>query len=315
MDKQTFYSELSARLVSMGLSQEQIKRNTDQFDNYFNGKTDDDISIEISKLGDLDRVAARIKRMTIKASEPQKEQQKEEIKEPEQNPDFNEENVPDDEGVVYENTANSNGNIDNPPSDFDDDMQIANEKFSSREIKADNFDNDGFEYGGEAHGTKRGSLQASSDIKKSLAESKLDTETVLKNRRKFWIIFIATLPITLSILAATAAAFALVFFMIAVVILISVGVLALLTAGGTLISVFGLIFGASQMFASLPVGLYECGIAICMGSIALFVGILVYNFAVRLMPFAAKWLLVFMKYVTRKYRELYVYLKKECIGL
>ena len=128
-------------------------------------------------------------------------------------------------------------------------------------------------------------------------------------------LFILTLPLTAVTLAITGAAFALAFFMIAVVILISVGALVLITALGTVVSVLGLIFGVSQMMANLPVGLYECGIAICVGSIALFCGILVYNFAVRLMPFIAKELLIFMRFVFRKYRELYIYLKRECVGI
>ena len=33
------------------------------------------------------------------------------------------------------------------------------------------------------------------------------------------------------------------------------------------------------------------------------------------MPYAAKWLLVFAKFVVKKLKELYIYLKKECIGI
>ena len=105
------------------------------------------------------------------------------------------------------------------------------------------------------------------------------------------------------------------FFGVAIVILISIGTLIFVTAAGTLVSVFGLIFGVSQMINNVPVGLYECGVAIMIGAFALAIGILVYNFAVRFMPLVAKWLIQFVKYVIRKYRELYVNLKKECIGL
>lgn len=142
-----------------------------------------------------------------------------------------------------------------------------------------------------------------------------DPETLKRNTQKFRIIFAATLPLTLAVLLAIAFLFGAAFFAIAVLIIAAVGLLVAMTAAGTLASVFGLIFGVAQMISSMPIGLYECGLSIIIGSSVLFCGILVYNFAVRLMPYAAKWLLVFAKFVVKKLKELYIYLKKECIGI
>ncbi len=305
MDKQTFYAELTERLLNIGLSREYIERHLTQFDGYFKGKNDDEIAAEIAKLGDLDKVAARIKRMTEKAIKEAQEEnaakQNNEEKAPvivnrEENEVVSEPEVVtvdenaavelDDDAVVFEPIA------DNTPSveDVADDKQV------------------------EAHGTKRGEI-IPADNDSSVTSAPIDPEIIEQNRRKFWIIFAATLPITLAILAGTAFGFGLLFFGVAIVILISIGTLIFVTAAGTLVSVFGLIFGVSQMLTSVPIGLYECGVAIMIGAFALAIGILVYNFAVRFMPIVAKWLLKFVHYVLRKYREIYVNLKKECIGL
>ena len=310
MDKKTFYAELSERLLNVGLSQEYIERHIAQFESYFNGKSDSEVSAEISKLGDLSKVAARIKRMTEKSINEAKveSEAKTNIDIADKNGDKITEQVSNDEIV---NREDDELNFESDEAKLsDDDVTVFDKSVHSLEdtdIGAD-FTNDG------SHGSKR-YITAADKNPSSVTVSALDQKTIDKNRKKFWIIFAATSPITTALLAATAAAFALAFFLIAIIILIAVGALVFITAAGTVVSVFGLIFGASQMLNSVPIGLYECGVSVMIAAIAMFVGILVYNFAVRFMPYVAKWLLVFMRYVARKYRELYVYLKKECIGL
>ncbi len=305
MDKQTFYNELSDRLLKLGLSREYIERHLAQFDSYFDGKNDDEISKEIAKLGDLDKVAARIKRMTEKAI----------IEAQEENEAMNDQQH--NEAVIINRTEDiDNDDIGAVSVSFDeenlsdDDMHVFESSVHNEQI----IDSANEPSGLEPHGTKRG-VTIKTDNQSSITSAPIDPSVIEKNRRKFWLIFAATLPITVALIAATAAAFGFVFFLIAVVMLIAIGALIAVTAAGTLVSVFGLIFGASQMLSNVPVGLYECGVAIMIGAVAIAVGILVYNFAVRLMPLAAKLLLSFAHYVARKYRELYVYLKKECIGL
>ena len=309
MDKKTFYKELTERLKALDLGPEYIDRHINQFEGYFKGKSDEQVEAEIAKLGDLDRVAARIKRMTDKVIAEAQASQK-----------ANEQASSDvanrsDEEISQEAKVSAEAEEGSADNSSDDDMQIAK---STSEDKAGEsvsaVDVASFEI--EPHGTKRGTTATTKPTATPAVKAPpIDPEVIEKNRKKFWIIFAATSPITLIVLLATAGAFALAFFAIAMLILIATGAVVAITAGGSAITLFGLIFGASQMISSVPIGLYECGIAINIGAISLFAGILVYNFAVRLMPYTAKWLLVFMKYVFRKYRELFVYLKKECIGL
>ncbi len=311
MDKQTFYAELSERLLGLGLSREYIERHISQFEMYFKGKSDSEISNEISKLGDLNKVAARIKRMTEKSINEAKIENDSKTDNSEKTDNEMPETESADNNVIINREEDELVEASDDDRFSDDDVTVF-EKSEDTPIDAEN-DSDVQSYS-ESHGTKRG--VAVVDRKEhSVTVSALDQEAIEKNRKKFWIIFAATSPITAALLAATAATFALAFFAIAVIILIAVGALVFITAAGTVVSIFGLIFGVSQMINSVPIGLYECGVSVMIAAVAIFVGILVYNFAVRLMPYAAKWLLVFLRYVARKYRELYVYLKKECIGL
>ncbi len=308
MDKQTFYAELTERLLNVGLSREYIERHLAQFDGYFKGKSDAEIEAEIEKLGDLDKVAARIKRMTEKAISDAKEEleSKDAAAAAAAEPVI----INRDEDEIEADSSIENSSVE---ADFgvDDDVVV----FEGAEDHEPQADESIGEDAGEVHGTKRGHIVPVEGDDTSITSAPIDSEIIEKNRRKFWIIFAATLPITLAILAGTAFCFGLMFFALAIVVLMSIGALIFVTAAGTLVSVFGLIFGVSQMISSVPIGLYECGVSIMIGAFALAIGILVYNFAVRFMPIVAKWLLKFVRYVIRKYRELYIHLKKECIGL
>ena len=98
-------------------------------------------------------------------------------------------------------------------------------------------------------------------------------------------------------------------------VIVASAVLAVITAAGSAVSIFGLISGVVQVLSNFYVGLYECGLSIMIGAAAMFAGILVYNFIVRLMPFVASKLWKFMKFVFRKFKVLYVFVKKECLQL
>ena len=315
MDKQTFYTQLSEKLSALGVGEEYINRHLNQFDNYFSEKSDEEVSQEISKLGSIDRGAARIKRITEKTAldnESNEHQAATETVPCESNSDADETEsekssekrqqtgefsfVTRKKEPAYEASLAQKYDSNTPPQNRQSSASLSSKDISNQDIKRSKV--------------------------KSVTETPLgtvgytvpDNETIKNNTRKFWLLFAATLPLTAAVVFAVALLFASAFFAIAVLIIAAVALLVAMTAAGTLTSVFGLIFGVAQMLSSLPIGLYECGLSIIIGSVVLFCGILVYNFAVRLMPFAAKWLLVFAKYVIKKAKELYVYFKKECIG-
>ena len=86
MDKQTFYAQLAGKLTELGVGEEYINRHLTQFDGYFSDKSDEEVSEEIAKLGSIDRVAARIKRITDKmiSDESQTESPADDVSAPEE---------------------------------------------------------------------------------------------------------------------------------------------------------------------------------------------------------------------------------------
>ena len=301
MDKQTFYAQLAEKLSELEVNDNYIAKHLSQFDNLFSGITEEEIENKIAELGSIDQVAARIKRMTDKNVGG---------KEIKHNNDFSKTSSGIDSSDAEEKNEStgefSTGSIKNNSEDTISKVEKTDdEPLSVSEPDAEFMEEEIFEKSGIE----------TEDAEVSSLTLPPDEETIRKNKIKFWTVFAVTLPITLSLLFAILFSFAFAFFAIAMLIIVAVGILVAITAAATLTSVFGLIFGVAEAFASLPIGLYECGISVIIGSLAMFIDILVYNFAVRLMPYAAKWLLVFAKYIYKKLKALFIHIKKECIGI
>ena len=130
--------------------------------------------------------------------------------------------------------------------------------------------------------------------------------------RRFIILFLVSLPFVLAFLAVFTLFSAAVIVTISALIVLCIGVLVAEIAVGSVIALIGLIYGASQIFLSLPVGLFEIGLGVVVIGITMFVGILTYNFAVRFLPFLLRQYIRFTKFFRRFLQDLYYYLKGEC---
>ena len=98
-------------------------------------------------------------------------------------------------------------------------------------------------------------------------------------------------------------------------ILAAVGALVVLTAGGSALSLVGIIYGVIQLFSVVPVGLYEIGMGVIIAGGIMFVGILIYNVAVRLLPFLMRMVWRLFCFVLKKLRVLFNFLRRECAKL
>ncbi len=73
-----------------------------------------------------------------------------------------------------------------------------------------------------------------------------------------------------------------------VITLLLVGLVALVAAG-SILSIAGLIFGVIELISgNNAAGMFEIGLALIVGAVVMFVGIWLYNFAVRFIPFIIK---------------------------
>ena len=76
--------------------------------------------------------------------------------------------------------------------------------------------------------------------------------------------------------------------------------LVALAAAGTLASIFGIIYGVVILSTRRPEGIFEIGLGIVVAGATLLAGVLVYNLALRFMPWVIKKTAFLCKYCTRK---------------
>ena len=136
-----------------------------------------------------------------------------------------------------------------------------------------------------------------------------------KGKKIFWISLACLSPLLLILGLAFLAFFGALYALAFILIVGSLALMALIVAGGSAVAIVGLIYGVIRLFSVPSEGLYEIGLGIIIIGISTLVAILLYNLALRLMPFLIKKIGVFFKFCTKKIIQLYHYLRKECYKL
>lgn len=93
-----------------------------------------------------------------------------------------------------------------------------------------------------------------------------------------------------------------------------VGMIAVI-AGGAVISLVGIIYGITQLFSFVEAGIYEIGLGIAVAGAALLISVLMFNLAIRLLPFIIKKVGVFFRFVVGKIKEAFFAIRRECYKL
>ncbi|MFY9381780.1 MAG: hypothetical protein WBI55_06680 [Eubacteriales bacterium] len=132
---------------------------------------------------------------------------------------------------------------------------------------------------------------------------------------KFWTIFICSSPLWGAVLL-----FGITFFILllgalcAAVVGLIIG-LVIFVAGGTIVSLVGIIYGITQLFKYVPIGLYEIGLGITAGGVVMYCGIIMYNAAIRFFPYLIRKTAALFIFTARRTVELYYYVKGACADL
>lgn len=135
----------------------------------------------------------------------------------------------------------------------------------------------------------------------------------------FWLAFFVTLPLTIALAAAVFGIFAVLFVAMAVLIVASIAIVIALVAGGSVASLVAIVFGITQLLhiggGTLIAGLYEIGLGVMVAGIVLFFAVLLYNFAIRFLPWVMGKLGSFLGFLCGKAKDLFLYLRRECYQL
>ena len=130
------------------------------------------------------------------------------------------------------------------------------------------------------------------------------------NKVLFWIVFAVALPIIVALSILMVLIYIGFWIVLALLMIGTIAGLILFVTAGVLISLIGIVYGAIQLIkGSVPVGLFEIGLGLTVGAAVMFISILVYNFAIRLIPFAMKSLAKLLAFAFKKGKDGFISLK------
>ncbi len=125
-----------------------------------------------------------------------------------------------------------------------------------------------------------------------------------KEKGAFIACSVVAIPVSLLMILLVGVLFGAAFVAAFLLIVLFIAAMAAVVAGGTAIALVGMIYGTIELFSTVSVGLYEIGIGITALGATMLCGILLYNAAIRLVPFAIRKLAAFARFTARQLREI-----------
>lgn len=348
MDKQTFLDTLKLKLAELGINEAAINNQINQFEHYFKILPAEEVEKQLNNINDISAIAQNICSLLKESANSNDidSATSENSVQPQLTPDV-EANAPVSESVGTKATEADVSSFKAPPTtpeayipktDHTDSIYIEGNEYTAeqniplRKQTNANYYPSTHKYSDESysHDTRYGRQNTSTvpliDINSIDYDHEFDgdryysTERMTsKQKRKnvkgspmFWALCILTFPIYGAVLLMMYVLFFVLFAVLAISIFASILLLAAVVIAGTGLSLYGIIYGIIQTFTVFSPGLFEIGLGITIGGITMLAGILIYNFAVRLLPFVMKMLFQLLRLTNEKLAELFYYIKKEC---
>ena len=129
----------------------------------------------------------------------------------------------------------------------------------------------------------------------------------------FWGLCATSAILWIPVLAAVALLYGLVYAVLGISIGVLIAVLVSVIVFGAGCSLVGIIYGFTQLTIAAPIAWYEIGLALVVAGVSLALGVLLYNGAVRFMPWVIRRMNVFSRFSLRQLRRWIIKLKKLCL--
>ena len=143
-----------------------------------------------------------------------------------------------------------------------------------------------------------------------------DGEETKKSNWLFYVFAVILVPIVAVIGAILFAIVLTLWLALAVVSTLLIVAVFGISAVGALFSLLGIIYGLIELIGgNIPGAMFEIGLALTVGSIVLFVGIIIYNVAVRFVPFIIKKLGVLLVLIFKSFGKAFRKFKKLCASI
>ena len=168
----------------------------------------------------------------------------------------------------------------------------------------------------EAPSDELKSDEENEDIEKYIPYNQKVRMKKIENSKKggnewlYVLLLVITIPIAVALILTAAVLYLGFWVVLALAMIVCIAVLVVFVAVFALISIVGIVYGVVELITgNVPVGLFEIGLGVMVGAAVMFIGILVYNFAVRFIPFIMKLLARLFRAGFRAIRNGYQVLK------
>ena len=131
----------------------------------------------------------------------------------------------------------------------------------------------------------------------------------------FWVAVVCLSPLWLFLALVYFGFFAALYVAVTLAIVGCVLLLVAIVTAGSAVALVGLVYGALRLFSIPAEGLYEIGLAVIIIGLVLLFGVLIYNFALRVLPLLYAQIKRLFLFLTDKLKILIYQLKKECYKL
>lgn len=137
-----------------------------------------------------------------------------------------------------------------------------------------------------------------------------DENGKMKNEWLYIAILVFAIPIAIALILLAIILYLGFWVALALVMIACIALLVVFVTVGAIVSIVGIVYGVVEIITgNTPVGLFEIGLGVIVGAAVMFIGILIYNFAVRFIPFGMKLLAKLFKLGFRALRTGYNMLK------
>ena len=132
-------------------------------------------------------------------------------------------------------------------------------------------------------------------------------------RLLFALIMVLLAPVCLLLIALGAGIYAAIFSVLAGAIIILVAAVVIVAGGGSLVAVASVLYGITQAIsAPRYAGIHEIGFGLIVGGVTLFISILLYNLALRLVPFIYAKLVSLLRFTFKRLKKVFRNSLKGC---
>lgn len=109
------------------------------------------------------------------------------------------------------------------------------------------------------------------------------------NEWLYVLLLVITIPIAVALILTAAVLYLGFWVVLSLAMIACIAILVVFVTVFAIIAIVGIVYGVVALITgNTPVGLFEIGLGVMVGAAVMFIGILVYNFAVRFIPFIMK---------------------------